>query len=163
MNNNFENYQEELLRHRQYFHMHPELGLEEKETAAYIRKRLEELGFEIIPVAPTGMIAELPKLKKRKKTVVLRAEMDGLPIEEKTGLPYASVNPGCMHACGHDAILAVALTFCKILADEQETFPVNVRILFEPAEEIGEGARRMLDAGAVSYTHLRNGAVSGFL
>ena len=158
MNNNFENYQEELLRHRQYFHMHPELGLEEKETAAYIRKRLEKLGFEIIPVAPTGMIAELPKLKKRKKTVVLRAEMDGLPIEEKTGLPYASVNPGCMHACGHDAILAVALTFCKILADEQETFPVNVRILFEPAEEIGEGARRMLDAGA-----LGNPAADAFL
>ena len=63
-----------------------------------------------------------------------------------------------MHACGHDAILAVALTFCKILADEQETFPVNVRILFEPAEEIGEGARRMLDAGA-----LGNPAADAFL
>ena len=75
MNNNFENYQEELLRHRQYFHMHPELGLEEKETAAYIRKRLEELGFEIIPVAPTGMIARASKAEKKKKDSCSAAEM----------------------------------------------------------------------------------------
>lgn len=79
MNNNFENYQEELLRHRQYFHMHPELGLEEKETAAYIRKRLEELGFEIIPVAPTGMIAELPKLKKEKRQLFCGQRWTGFP------------------------------------------------------------------------------------
>lgn len=144
----FREYEEELLRHRCYFHMHPELGLQEKETSAYIRNYLEKLGYEIIPVFPTGMIAELPDLKSREKTVVLRAEMDGLPIEEKTGLPYASVNKGCMHACGHDGILAVALTFCGILAQEKESFPVNVRFLFEPAEEIGEGAKKMLAAGA---------------
>ena len=113
-----ENYKEELLRHRHYFHMHPELGLEEKETSAYIKSYLEKLGYEITPVFPTGMIAELPELKKRKKTVVVRAEMDGLPMEEKTGLPYASVNPGRMHACGHDGILAVALTLCGILSEE---------------------------------------------
>lgn len=144
-----ENYKEELLRHRHYFHMHPELGLEEKETSAYIKSYLEKLGYEITPVFPTGMIAELPELKKRKKTVVVRAEMDGLPMEEKTGLPYASVNPGRMHACGHDGILAVALTLCGILSEEKEEFPVNVRFLFEPAEEIGEGAKRMIKAGAL--------------
>lgn len=148
----FTEYQEELLRHRRYFHMHPELGLQEKETSAYIRSYLEKLGYEIIPVAPTGMIAELPELKNRKKTVVLRAEMDALPMEERTGLSYASVNPGCMHACGHDGILAVVLTFCRILAEEKNDFPVNVRILFEPAEEIGEGAGRMLQAGALEGT-----------
>ncbi len=93
-----ENYKEELLRHRHYFHMHPELGLEEKETSAYIKSYLEKLGYEITPVFPTGMIAELPELKKRKKTVVVSAEIDGLPMEEKTGLTYASVNPGRMHA-----------------------------------------------------------------
>lgn len=142
-------YEEELLRHRRYFHRHPELGLKEQETSAYIRKYLEDLGYEIIPVPPTGMIAQLPELKIKKRTVVLRAEMDALPMEEKTGLPYASVNAGCMHACGHDGILAVALTFCGILAKERESFPVNVRILFEPAEEIGEGAKRMLAAGAL--------------
>ena len=96
-----------------------------------------------------GWIAELPELKNREKTVVLRAEMDGLPMEEKTGLPFASRNQGCMHACGHDGILAVALTFCGVLAEEKDSFPVNVRFLFEPAEEIGEGAKRMIAAGAL--------------
>lgn len=145
----FKEYEEELLRHRRYFHMYPELGLQEQETSGYIRRHLEKLGYVITPVFPTGMIAELPELKTRKKTVVLRAEMDGLPIEEKTGLPYASRNKGCMHACGHDGILAVALTLSGILAEEKEHFPVNVRFLFEPAEEIGEGAKRMLEAGAL--------------
>lgn len=129
--------------------MYPELGLQEKQTSAYIRDYLEKRGYEITFVEPTGMIAELPELKNRKKTVVLRAEMDGLPMEEKTGLPFASRNQGCMHACGHDGILAVALTLCGILAEEKDSFPVNVRFLFEPAEEIGEGAKRMLAAGAL--------------
>ena len=145
----FKKYEEELLRHRRYFHMYPELGLQEKQTSAYIRDYLEKRGYEITFVEPTGMIAELPELKNRKKTVVLRAEMDGLPMEEKTGLPFASRNQGCMHACGHDGILAVALTLCGILAEEKDSFPVNVRFLFEPAEEIGEGAKRMLAAGAL--------------
>ena len=145
----FKKYEEELLRHRRYFHMYPELGLQEKLTSAYIRDYLEKRGYEITFVEPTGMIAELPELKNRKKTVVLRAEMDGLPMEEKTGLPFASRNQGCMHACGHDGILAVALTLCGILAEEKDSFPVNVRFLFEPAEEIGEGAKRMLAAGAL--------------
>lgn len=151
-------YREELIRHRRYFHRHPELGLEERETSAYIRNYLERLGYEITPVFPTGIIAELPALKIREKMVVLRAEMDALPIEEKTGLAYSSVNTGRMHACGHDGILAVALTLAGILAKEQDSFPVRVRFLFEPAEEIGEGAERMLRAGA-----LENPVPFGFL
>lgn len=142
-------YREELIRLRRYFHQHPELGLMEEHTSAYIRNYLERLGYEIQPVAPTGLIAELPILKEKKTTVVLRAEMDALPICEQTGLPYASVNKGCMHACGHDAILAVALVLAGVIADEGDSFPVRVRFLFEPAEEIGEGAKRMLDAGAL--------------
>lgn len=144
-----EYYEKELLRHRRYFHMYPELALEEKETSAYIREYLERLGYEIITVDPTGMIAQLPALKKRKKTIVLRAEMDALPMDERTGLPYSSRNPGCMHACGHDGILAVALTLAGILAKEQESFPSNVRFVFEPAEETGEGAGRMIRGGAL--------------
>ena len=96
-----------------YFHQHPELALQEVETSAYIRKYLEKLGYEIIPIEPTGLIAELPSLKNREKLVVLRAEMDALPIQEQTNLPYASVNQGCMHACGHDMILAAALILAK--------------------------------------------------
>ena len=134
---NIEKYTEELITLRHYFHQHPELALQEVETSAYIRKYLEKLGYEIVPIEPTGLIAELPSLRNREKMVVLRA---------------ASVNQGCMHACGHDMILAAALILAKIVAEEQrmqENFPVRLRFLFEPAEEIGEGAKRMLQAGAL--------------
>ena len=146
---NIQDYTEELISLRHHFHQHPELALQEVETSAYIRKYLEKLGYEITSVEPTGLIAELPSLKDRENLIVLRAEMDALPIQEQTGLPYASVNPGCMHACGHDMILASALTLAKIVAEEQKNFPVRLRFLFEPAEEIGEGAKRMLQAGAL--------------
>ena len=146
---NIEKYTEELITLRHYFHQHPELALQEVETSAYIRKYLEKLGYEIVPIEPTGLIAELSSLRNREKLVVLRAEMDALPIQEQTNLPYASVNQGCMHACGHDMILAAALILAKIVAEEQrmqESFPVRLRFLFEPAEEIGEGAKRITDA-----------------
>ena len=112
-------------------------------------KALRKLGYEIVSIEPTGLIAELPSLRNREKLVVLRAEMDALPIQEQTNLPYASVNQGCMHACGHDMILAAALILAKIVAEEQRNFPVRIRFLFEPAEEIGEGAKRMIQAGAL--------------
>ena len=129
---NIEKYTEELITLRHYFHQHPELALQEVETSAYIRKYLEKLGYEIVPIEPTGLIAELPSLRNREKLVVLRAEMDALPIQEQTNLPYASVNQGCMHACGHDMILAAALILAKIVAEEQrmqESFPVRLRML----------------------------------
>lgn len=146
---NIQDYTEELIELRHHFHQHPELALQEVETSAYIRRYLEKLGYEIKPVEPTGLIAELPCLRDRKKVIVLRAEMDALSIQEQTGLSYASVNEGCMHACGHDFILASALILAKIVAEESEKFPVRIRFLFEPAEEIGEGAKRMLQAGAL--------------
>lgn len=146
---NIQDYTEELIELRHHFHQHPELALQEVETSTYIRRYLEKLGYEIKPVEPTGLIAELPCLRDREKVIVLRAEMDALPIQEQTGLPYASVNEGCMHACGHDFNLAAALMLTKIVADESEKFPVRIRFLFEPAEEIGEGAKRMLRAGAL--------------
>ena len=143
-----ENFTQELIQLRRHFHQYPELALQEYETSAYVRRYLEKLGYTITEVPPTGLIAELPGLQNRAKMVVVRAEMDALPITEKTGLPYAADN-GCMHACGHDCIIASALILAKIVAKEQEDFPVRVRFLFEPAEEIGEGARRMLQAGAM--------------
>lgn len=145
----FSEYTEELLGLRRHFHQHPELALQEKETSSFIQSYMEKLGYALTPVPPTGWIAELPRLKNREKCIVLRAEMDALPIEEKTGLPYASKNAGRMHACGHDAILASALILAKIIAEEKDSFPVSVRFLFEPAEEIGEGAARMIEAGAL--------------
>ena len=95
---NIQNYTEELINLRHHFHQHPELALHEVETSAYIRRYLEKLGYVIKPVEPTGLIAELPSLIDREKLIVLRAEMDALPIKEQTGLSYASVNQVCMPA-----------------------------------------------------------------
>lgn len=156
----FSQYEEEVIRLRRHFHQYPELALQEFQTSAFIQKYLEELGYQVRHVPPTGLIAEHPCMKNREKMVVLRAEMDALPVQECTGLAYASRNKGCMHACGHDGILAVALILAKILSREKD-FPVAVRFLFEPAEEIGEGTVRMLDGGALDKDKGRK--ADGFL
>lgn len=156
----FSQYEEEVIRLRRHFHQYPELALQEFQTSAFIQKYLEELGYQVRHVPPTGLIAEHPCMKNREKMVVLRAEMDALPVQECTGLAYASRNKGCMHACGHDGILAVALTLAKILSGQKD-FPVAVRFLFEPAEEIGEGTVRMLDEGALDKDKGRK--ADGFL
>ena len=117
---NIEKYTEELITLRHYFHQYPELALQEVETSAYIRKYLEKLGYEIVPIEPTGLIAELPSLRNREKLVVLRAEMDALPIQEQTNLPYASVNQGCMHACGHDAHMSMGLAVAHWIMDNKD-------------------------------------------
>ena len=156
----FSQYEEEVIRLRRHFHQYPELALQEFQTSAFIQKYLEELGYQVRHVPPTGLIAEHPYKKNREKMVVLRAEMDALPVQECTGLAYASRNKGCMHACGHDGILAVALTLAKILSGQKD-FPVAVRFLFEPAEEIGEGTVRMLEGGALDKDKGRK--ADGFL
>ena len=156
----FSQYEEEVIRLRRHFHQYPELALQEFQTSAFIQKYLEELGYQVMHVPPTGLIAEHPCMKNREKMVVLRAEMDALPVQECTGLAYASRNKGCMHACGHDGILAVALTLAKILSGQKD-FPVAVRFLFEPAEEIGEGTVRMLEGGALDKDKGRK--ADGFL
>nr|WP_294530544.1 M20 family metallopeptidase [uncultured Blautia sp.] len=155
----FSQYEEEVIRLRRHFHQYPELALQEFKTSALIQEYLEKLGYQIRHVPPTGLIAEHPCMQNREKLVVLRAEMDALPVQECTGLPYASRHNGCMHACGHDGILASALTLAKILAQEKD-FPVAVRFLFEPAEEIGEGTVRMLAAGALDKAD--GGKADGF-
>lgn len=156
----FSQYEEEVIRLRRHFHQYPELALQEFQTSAFIQKYLEELGYQVRHVPPTGLIAEHPCMKNREKMVVLRAEMDALPVQECTGLAYASRNKGCMHACGHDGILAVALTLAKILSGQKD-FPVAVRFLFEPTEEIGEGTVRMLEGGALDKDKGRK--ADGFL
>ena len=156
----FSQYEEEVIRLRRHFHQYPELALQEFQTSAFIQKYLEELGYQVRHVPPTGLIAEHPCMKNREKMVVLRAEMDALPVQELTGLAYASKNEGCMHACGHDGILAVALILAKILSGQKD-FPVAVRFLFEPAEEIGEGTVRMLEGGALDKDKGRK--ADGFL
>jgi amidohydrolase len=139
-------YQDELSAIRRDIHAHPELGLEEYRTAELVARKLEEWGIEVHRgVGKTGVVGVL-RNGNGKASVGLRADMDALPILEATGLPYASQNPGRMHACGHDGHTTMLLGAAKYLA-EIRNFNGTVNFIFQPAEEGVGGALEMLKDG----------------
>ena len=135
---------------RRDFHMHPELGFNEHRTSARVAEICEEIGCRVQRnVGRTGVVAELGS---GSPVIAIRADMDALPILEANKVPYASQNPGCMHACGHDSHTAMALGAALLLSKEQ--FPGTVRFLFQPSEEVADdegisGAPRMIDDGVM--------------
>ena len=142
-----------IARHAQSFialrrdiHQHPELSFQEHRTAALVAQLLGEWGWEVFTgIAGTGVVGRLQKGHSRK-TLGLRADMDALPIQEATGLPYASQNAGVMHACGHDGHTAILLATARFLA-EQGQFDGTLHLIFQPAEELGQGAKKMIGEG----------------
>jgi len=137
-----------LLDLRRHLHAHPELSGAEHHTAALVAGELRRLGWRVQEgVGRTGVLAELGPSSGR--AIGLRVDMDALPIEECTGLAYASTAPGLMHACGHDIHTAVGLGVAMLLAPLAGQLSGTVRLLFQPAEETAEGARWMLAAGAI--------------
>lgn len=143
------NLSEELKNLRRDFHQYPELSFKEFETAKKIADYMRELGYEVKEnVGKTGVVALL-KCTSNGPTVALRADMDALPVNEMTDLPYASKNDGVMHACGHDLHVTCALGAAKILASFKDNLQGNIKILFQPAEEINMGAKAMIDDGAL--------------
>ena len=141
---------EQVVVWRRYVHERPELSYQETETSRFIREQLEEIGgFEVSQPTPTSVRADL-RGGKPGPTVALRSDHDALPIEEETGLPFASKNPGVMHACGHDGHTAMMLGVATVLAAVRDELPGNVRILFEHGEEaLPGGASQMVAAGAM--------------
>lgn len=131
---------------RRYFHMHPELGMQEYETSAKIREELEKYGISYENCGETGVIA---KIGRGEKIIALRADMDALSIKEKSGVAYASVNDGLMHACGHDAHTAALLGAARILKAHEDELKVTVRLLFQPSEENCKGGRFFCEHGAM--------------
>jgi hippurate hydrolase len=133
---------------RRTFHRYPELAFEEEQTAAVIMAELRRLGipFKYSGVGG-GIVARLEGGEESAPTVALRADMDALPGEENTGLPFASQNPGKMHACGHDGHMAMVLGAAALLKADPP--PGQVVFIFQPAEERGGGARVMIEAGAL--------------
>ncbi|MDY2959755.1 MAG: M20 family metallopeptidase [Hornefia sp.] len=132
----------ELTRYRRDLHQIPELGFFVYQTGEYIKNVLSQYDCEIGTIAKTGITAFFDFGKK--ETLCFRADMDALPITEETGLPFASKNDGCMHACGHDGHMANALSFAGILNEykkENITFNYNALLLFQPAEETIDGAK----------------------
>ena len=120
---------------RRQLHQHPEIGFEEVETTALIKRELEKIGVEICPLAiDTGVMAIIRGTKPGQgKTIALRADIDALPIQEQTGLPYASVRQGVMHACGHDGHTTVLLGAAKQIFETRDQFSGIVKLLFQPA------------------------------
>ncbi|HST40226.1 MAG TPA: M20/M25/M40 family metallo-hydrolase, partial [Conexibacter sp.] len=118
----------EVVAWRRHLHAHPEPSYEEHETAAFIRARLEAIGgFEISQPTPTSVLAQL-RGGRPGPTLAIRSDHDALPIEEATGLPFASTRPGVMHACGHDGHTAIMLGVATVLSGIRDELPGNIRI-----------------------------------
>ena len=140
---------DDMVALRRDFHRHPELGFQEVRTAGIVAERLRALGYTVrTGLGKTGVTGFL-RGGKPGKTVLLRADIDALPILEQTGAPYASQHSGAMHACGHDAHTAMALAAAEILAKEAPALNGNLFFVFQPAEELLTGAAAMLQDGAL--------------
>ena len=140
-----------LQTHRRELHAVPELAFKESETAEYLLERLDPLSVDRLQtdVAGTGIVADI-KGGRPGRAVMVRADMDGLPITEAGDLPFRSTRRGVMHACGHDVHMAVALEVARALAGNRQHLPGMVRFVFQPAEEIAGGAKPMIEAGVMS-------------
>ena len=136
---------EETFKH---LHQHPELSSQEYQTQKFIMAELEKMGIEATPCADTGVVGII-RGGKPGKTVGFRADMDALPVEEATDLPYKSQNPGVMHACGHDSHMTILLGLAKIMNEKKADLKGNIKLFFQPAEEKEGGAKRMIEAGCM--------------
>ncbi|MGN6030573.1 MAG: M20 metallopeptidase family protein, partial [Thermomicrobiales bacterium] len=149
-----------VIADRRHFHEHPELGFQEVETAKLVAERLASLGVEDIRTGinrtgVTGLIHGTGSGPNAGRTILLRADMDALPIHEETGVEYASRTDGVMHACGHDAHTAILLGAARILSQRRDAFAGTVKLLFQPAEEMPPGgALGMIEAGVLEEPHV---------
>ena len=139
------NYQEKIREERRYLHQHPETGFGLTETKAFVKKELQDMGYEPVECGKAGLIV-LAGGKKEGKVFMIRGDMDALPIEEKADVEFASTN-GNMHACGHDMHTAMMLGAARLLKEHEEEIPGTVKLMFQPAEEIFEGSHDMIEAG----------------
>lgn len=162
-------YKKYVIELRRRFHQYPEEGRKEYVTSRMICEELEAMGVKPQILCETGIIADIGDESAGRSTVCIRSDMDGLQVTEETGVSYASKQEGFMHACGHDAHIAMALTAARILKDVegQGQLKGRVRILFEPGEENSDGALDMIRAGALEGvdtiygTHIWAGIPSG--
>jgi amidohydrolase len=138
-----------LVELRRELHRHPELSWQESETAARLAAALAQFGItDVARVAGTGLVARIPGHDRSAPVVALRGDIDALPITESTGLPFASENAGVMHACGHDVHASWAVAAARLLLAKPAIG--DVLVVFQPAEEVGDGARAIVESGALA-------------
>ena len=156
---------------RRDFHRHPELGFQEVRTAGIVARELTEMGLEVSTgIGKTGVVATLEGARSGP-VLLVRFDMDALPIQEETGVEYASQTPGVMHACGHDGHTAIGLTVAKILDAHKDDLGGTVKLVFQPAEEGLGGAEAMVADGVLQQPkpeqclslHLWNDKPSGWI
>jgi amidohydrolase len=136
---------------RRDLHAHPELGFQEFRTARVVAEELSALGYEVVTgVGKTGVVGLLTGGQPGERTALLRFDMDALPIHEENDVPYRSQTPGVMHACGHDAHVAVGIGVAAVLAKHRESWPGTIKLMFQPAEEGLGGADAMIADGVLS-------------
>ena len=144
--------QEEMAAWRRELHKHPELGFDRVFRKEYVKKRLIEFGCEPQECGRAGLVAVLGK--SGGKTVLLRGDMDALPVEEQADVPYRSQYEGRMHACGHDLHTAMLLGAAKILKQHEAELDGQVKLMYQPAEEIVSGAKDMVEDGLLETPHV---------
>ncbi|WBW97378.1 amidohydrolase [Oceanirhabdus sp. W0125-5] len=162
-------FNEYLIHLRREFHKYPEVSWKEFETSKRIKEELTKMGLEFKECASTGVVVDIEG-NTRGKRVLLRGDIDALELTEKNEFEFKSLNSGVMHACGHDAHIAMLLGAAKLLNDNRELIQGSVRIVFQPAEECGEGAERMISEGVLDgvdsafaihiWSMLENGKIS---
>jgi len=139
-----------LVEIRRHLHSHPELSGQEYQTAAYVSGVVSSCGLHVQElVGKTGVVAELHGTGEDSRMLAIRTDMDALPIQERTGLEFASRQKGIMHACGHDVHTTVGLGTAMVLAQLGIRFPGTTRFLFQPAEETAQGAGWMIRDGVM--------------
>ncbi|MDD6195085.1 MAG: M20 family metallopeptidase [Lachnospiraceae bacterium] len=139
--------QDTIVEHRRYLHTHAETGFNLEQTLEYVRKELQDMGYEPIPCGKAGLIATIQG-EEPGKVFLLRGDMDALPITEEADVDFRSQN-GCMHACGHDMHTSMLLGAAKLLKEHQKDIKGTIKLMFEPAEEIFEGAKDMIAEGVL--------------
>ncbi len=142
----------QLVAWRRDFHQHPELGFQEVRTAGIVADHLRQLGLEVSTgIGKTGVVAviEGEAAPADASTILLRFDMDALPIHEQTNLPFASQTPGVMHACAHDGHTAIGMGVAQLLTQHRDQLRGRVMLVFQPAEETTQGAKAMIDDGVL--------------
>ena len=149
-----ETIQEKMCLDRRHIHQNPELSFQEFHTMQYICTRLDSLGISYRNgIAGSGVIAQIQG-NKPGKCLLLRADMDALPLQEENTAAYRSQIPGIMHACGHDAHTAILLGVCEILNNHRDCFSGVVKLVFQPGEETTGGAAPMIQEGILENPHV---------
>jgi hippurate hydrolase len=138
------NYSDEFISVRRHLHANPELSYKEFETSKYVQSKLAAYGIPFEIKAATGVVGMIRGKNPDSRIIALRADMDALPIQEENQVPYQSVNPGVMHACGHDVHTTILLGASKILNELKEEWEGTVKLIFQPGEERNPGGASYL-------------------